>query len=146
MRSPCWNCQLSTPVSPVSCSHCQLSTWRALVSWRDTLEPCRFAYLNWYHLPAHSPCLDWCHKDTASLLLGLWWYSERFVVITMQLQAAKCSLSSQLLVTYSLYWKICDLPTLVLNVNKRLLDWCALHRVHASIIFCLISVSDHLAA
>jgi hypothetical protein len=29
-------------------------------------------------------------------LSWLWWYSERFVVITKQLQAAKCSLSSQL--------------------------------------------------
>jgi hypothetical protein len=28
--------------------------------------------------------------------MALWWYSERFVVITRQLQAAKCSLSSQL--------------------------------------------------
>jgi hypothetical protein len=39
-----------------------------------------------------------------------WWNSERFVVITRQLQAAKCSLTCQLLVTYSLYLKICHSP------------------------------------
>jgi hypothetical protein len=50
------------------------------------------------------------------------------------------------LVTNLLDWKVCDFPTVVLNGNKRLLYLCALHWVHASRIFCLISVSDHYAA
>jgi hypothetical protein len=44
-------------------------------------------------------CYVECHlwiKCLADRLNYLFWYSERFVVITRQLQAAKCSLSSQL--------------------------------------------------
>jgi hypothetical protein len=65
------------------------------------------------------------------------WYSKRFVVITKQLQAAKCSLSSQLFghILTLLYLKICDFPTVVLTINKCFLDLCTLHRVHASRIF-----------
>jgi hypothetical protein len=51
--------------------------------------------------------------------------------------------AANFLATFSLYWIICDFPTVVLNVNKWLLDVCALHWVHAQRIFCLISVSDH---
>jgi hypothetical protein len=57
-------------------------------------------------------------------------------VITRQLQAAKCSLSCQLFyhILYSHYWKICDFPTVVLNLNKRLLDLPALQWDHASFV------------
>jgi hypothetical protein len=54
-----------------------------------------------------------------------WWYSERFLVITRQLQAAKCSLRSQLFGhTFTL---LENFPTVLLNVNKHLLDLFALH-------------------
>jgi hypothetical protein len=42
-----------------------------------------------------------------------WWYSERFVVITRQLQAAKCSLISQL------FGHVCTLLE-----NLRFPYWC----------------------
>jgi hypothetical protein len=61
-------------------------------------------------------------------------------VITRQLQAAKCSLSCQL---FRHIFNLLDVDTVVLNVNKRLLDLSALHWVHASRIFGLISVIDH---
>jgi hypothetical protein len=35
------------------------------------------------------------HYSNSVKQSNLWWYSERFVVITRQLQSAKCSLSSQ---------------------------------------------------
>jgi hypothetical protein len=53
-------------------------------------------------------------------------------VITRQLQAAKCSLSFQL---FRHIFNLLDVDTVVFNVNKRLLDLCALHWVHASRIF-----------
>jgi hypothetical protein len=48
----------------------------------------------------------------------LWWFSERFVAITKQLQAAKCSLNSQLFghIPYSLHSKICYFPSVLLSV------------------------------
>jgi hypothetical protein len=61
-----------------------------------------------------------------------WWNSERFVVITRQLQAAKCSLSFQL---FRHILNLLDVDTVELNVNKCLLDLSALHCVHASRIF-----------
>jgi hypothetical protein len=73
----------------------------------------------------------------------MWWNSERFVVITKQLQAVKCSLSCQL---FRHRFNLLDVDTVVLDVNKRLLDLSALHGVHASRILFLISVSDQLAA
>jgi hypothetical protein len=45
--------------------------------------------------------------------------SERFVVITGQLQAAKCSLSCQL---FRHIFNFLHFNTVTLNVNKRLLD------------------------
>jgi hypothetical protein len=70
----------------------------------------------------------------------LWWNSERFVVITRQLQAAKCSLSCQL---FRHIFNFLHFNTVTLNVNKRLLDLSALYWAHVSRIFCLISISDH---
>jgi hypothetical protein len=58
----------------------------------------------------------------------LWWNSERFVVIIRQLQAAKCSLSCQL---FHHMFNLLDVDTVVLDVNKRLLDLSALHWAHA---------------
>jgi hypothetical protein len=56
-------------------------------------------------------------------------------VITRQLQAAKCSLSCQL---FRHILNLFDVDT-----DVRLLDLSALHWVHASKIFCFISVGDH---
>jgi hypothetical protein len=62
-----------------------------------------------------------------------WWNSERFVVITRQLQAAKCSLSWQL---FRHVVNLLDFDTVAFNVNKRLLDLSALHLAQVSSIFC----------
>jgi hypothetical protein len=45
-----------------------------------------------------------------------WWNSEKFAVITRQLQAAKCSLSCQL---FCHIFNLLDFDTVALIVNKR---------------------------
>jgi hypothetical protein len=47
------------------------------------------------HLSAHIETRSF-QKPRLGSLSALWWYSERFVVITRQLKTAKCSLNSQL--------------------------------------------------
>jgi hypothetical protein len=62
-----------------------------------------------------------------------WWNSERFVVITRQLQAVKCSLSCQL---FRHIFDLLDFDTVAFNVKKHLLDLYALHWIHVLSNFC----------
>jgi hypothetical protein len=64
------------------------------------------------------------------LLQQQWWNSERFVVITRQLQAAKCSLSRQL---FHHIFNLSGFDTVALNVKKCLLDLFALHWAYACV-------------